>query len=66
MDKLAYSIKEAADALGISRNLMKGEISQERIFAKKIGNRTVIPRWALDEYLARPEPTMVVHMGSSQ
>ena len=53
-DKLAYSIKEAATALSISEWLVKEQIYQGRICAKKVGARVVIPRWALDEWL-RPK-----------
>ena len=50
-DKLAYSIKEAAEALTISASLVKEEMYRGRIKYVKIGTRTVIPRWALEERL---------------
>ena len=55
-DRLAYSIREAAETLGISQGLMKEEIYQGRITAIKIGRRTVVPRWALEERLQTPTP----------
>ena len=55
MEKLAYSVKEAAEALSISATTLKEEIYQGRITAVKFGRRTVIPRWALEERLLTPE-----------
>lgn len=52
-DKLAYSVKEAAEALSVSPWLVKEEIAQGRIRAVKLGARVVIPRWALEERLAQ-------------
>ena len=56
-ERLAYSITEAAKALGISRWLMQEEIRQGRVQAVKIGRRTVVPRWALEERL-HPSPSV--------
>ena len=53
---MGYSISEAAEALGIGASLMKEELYSGRVFYTKIGKRVVIPRWALEERLARPEP----------
>ena len=55
MDKMGYSISEAAEALGIGVSLMKEELYNGRVFYTKIGKRVVIPHWALEEQLARPE-----------
>ena len=60
--KLGYSINEAAKVLGISRSLMRAELSNGYVFHTMFGARVVIPRWALDERLARPAPTVVVPM----
>ncbi len=52
--KLGYTVKEAADSLGISTWKLKEEMYQGRIRYIKIGTRVVIPRWALEERL-RPQ-----------
>lgn len=41
-DKLAYSVAEAAEALGISRPTVYNLIHQEGFPAFKVGNRTLI------------------------
>ena len=51
-DKLAYSVDEAAGLLSISRTLMWDEIASGRVKTVKIGRRTLVPRWALDERLS--------------
>ena len=53
-EKLAYSVKEAAEALSIGVSTLKEEICQGRITTVKFGRRTVVPRWALEERLRRP------------
>ena len=53
-DKLGFTVREAADSLGISVWKLKEEMYQGRIRYIKIGTRVVIPRWALEERL-RPQ-----------
>ena len=53
-DKLAYSVKEAAEALCISQWQVREEVHRGRIRAKKVGTRVIIPRWAIEEWL-KPE-----------
>lgn len=53
-DRLAYSVAEAAEALSISQALLKEEIYQGRIQHVKMGRRTLIPRWALEQRLGMP------------
>ena len=53
-DKLGFTVREAADSLGISVWKIKEEMYQGRIRYIKIGTRVVIPRWALEERL-RPQ-----------
>ncbi len=59
-DKLAFTIPEVAASLGISVWLVKKEIYGGRLASVKIGRRTVIPRWVLEEWLkpsvSEPEP----------
>ena len=50
-DKLGFTVREAADSLGISVWKLKEEMYQGRIRYIKIGTRVVIPRWALEERL---------------
>lgn len=55
-DRLAYSVKEAAEALGVSEWIVREEIYRGRIFALNIGRRLIIPRWSLEDLLSRPDP----------
>ncbi len=50
-ERLAYTVKEAAAALGVSEWMVREEINQKRIFSVKMGSRLLIPRWALEERL---------------
>ena len=51
-DRLAYSVKEAAEALGVSEWTIREEIHRKRIFAVNLGRRLIIPRWALEDLLS--------------
>lgn len=51
-DRLAYSVKEAAEALGVSEWKVREEIYRKRIFAVNLGRRLIIPRWALEDLLS--------------
>ncbi len=53
--RLAYSVKEAAEALGVSEWKIREAIYQKEIFAVNLGRRLVIPRWALDDLLSKPD-----------
>lgn len=53
--RLAYSVKEAAEALGVSEWKIREAIYQKQIFAVNLGRRLVIPRWALDDLLSKPD-----------
>ncbi len=55
-DRLAYSVKEAAEALGVSEWKVREEIYRKRIFAVNLGRRLIIPRWALEDLLSRTDP----------
>ncbi|MBI2843047.1 MAG: helix-turn-helix domain-containing protein [Armatimonadetes bacterium] len=50
-EKLAYSIPEAAAALGIGVSLLKEMLYCSRIRSVKIGKRRVIPRRELERFL---------------
>lgn len=45
------SIPDAADALGIGRSMLYGEISANRIRTIRIGRRRLIPASALADYI---------------
>lgn len=41
--RLAYTVKEAAAALGVSEWMVREEINQKRIYSIKMGARLLIP-----------------------
>ena len=47
--RICYSVREAAAALGISEWLMREECRQNKIFSIKVGGRTLVPLWALEQ-----------------
>jgi excisionase family DNA binding protein len=53
VEKLAYSIQEAADALSISRSMIYDEMDSGRLGYIKIGRRRLITSAQLENYLAR-------------
>jgi excisionase family DNA binding protein len=50
--KLAYTPYEAADALGISRNLLYQLIGSGQLHSVKAGGRRLIPASAIAEFLS--------------
>lgn len=50
--RLAYSIREAADAIGVSRSSMYLEIAEGRLRVRKVGRRSVISDADLSTWLA--------------
>jgi len=50
---LAYSIKDAAAALGIGRTTLYALIKCGEIAPIKIGTRTLVPHVALEQFLER-------------
>ena len=51
MDKLAYSVTEAAQALGVSRRTMYDLIHREDFPTLKVGGRRLISRELLAEWV---------------
>jgi excisionase family DNA binding protein len=51
MDKIGYSIEEAADACGIGRTVMCALIRDGAIKSVKIGRRRVIPAESVRAYM---------------
>ena len=54
--RLALSVREAAQALGVSDWLIREECRRGRLYHIRIGGRIVIPVWALEEYIGMPLP----------
>ena len=54
--KLAYSIAEAAQALGIGRTLAMKLVREGQLRSIKVGRRRLVPAAALEELLARGAP----------
>ena len=50
-DKLAYSVKEAADAIGVSVWYIRDEMAQGHLAYSCPRGRLLIPRWELVRYL---------------
>ena len=57
-ERLAYTVEEAAAALGIGRDLIYDEIRTGRLRSKKAGARRVIGRHHLLEWLDSDSSTM--------
>lgn len=53
VDPLAYSVEDAARALGIGRSLAFQLIRDEQLVAVKINRRTVVPVKECEAFLAR-------------
>lgn len=51
IEKMAFSIDEAAEALGLSSSAVKEVIYAGQIKIVRVGRRVLIPRWALTEFL---------------
>lgn len=51
MDKLAYSIPEAATAIGVSKSYMYTLIKEGKIPYIKIGGRKIVPKLSLEQWI---------------
>ena len=51
--RLAYSVEEAADLLGIGRTVMFHLVTAGEVGSFKIGRRRLVPRDAIDSYIER-------------
>ncbi|MCX7618333.1 helix-turn-helix domain-containing protein [Tepidiforma sp.] len=56
MERKAYSIPEAAQALGIGRTLAIKLVQSGQLRSIKVGRRRLVPAAALEELLARGAP----------
>ena len=52
--RMAYSVKEASEMLGISQWLVREECARGNIHSIRIGNRIVIPCWSIMSRLGMP------------
>lgn len=56
--RLAYSLDEAANLLGLSRSKVKELVYTGALRSKTVGRRRIIPHWAVADFLADgEEPT---------
>jgi excisionase family DNA binding protein len=51
-ERLAYSVDEAARALGLSRGLIYNQLRTGRLGSIKVGGRRIIAREHIDKFLA--------------
>jgi excisionase family DNA binding protein len=51
MEKLGYSVEQAADAVGIGRTEMYARLATGEIESVKVGRRRIVPADALREWL---------------
>jgi excisionase family DNA binding protein len=52
-DRLAYSVEEAAQVTGLSRDLLYDEMRAGRLAYLKVGRRRIITRQHLEAFLAQ-------------
>jgi excisionase family DNA binding protein len=62
---LALTVEEAGQLLGISRTLAYGLVARGELPAVRLGRRIVVPRKALEELLAPPDPSSEPHASAS-
>lgn len=55
--RLAYSVREVASALGISNDLVRSMVQRGELQAIRLGRRVVIPAAELDRYVQQPAAT---------
>ena len=51
--RMALSVREAAQALGVSEWLIREECRRGLLEHIRIGNRIIIPMWAIEKRLGR-------------
>ena len=60
--RIAYSVREVAQMLGVSAHLVYEEVRTHRIASVRIGGRIVIPHWAVEQRVigiaGLPEPVV--------
>ena len=61
LEKLAYSLDEAAEILSLSRSSVKELLYQHRLQGLKVGRKWLISRWALKRFLREGEAESATH-----
>jgi excisionase family DNA binding protein len=51
-ERLAYSVEEAANVLGVSRDVIYDQLRTGRLKSLKVGRRRIIGRQHIDDFLA--------------
>lgn len=54
-ERLAYSVMEACEAIGIGKTTLYGLLKEKKLRAIKVGNRTLIEASELDRLLGQAE-----------
>ena len=55
-ERIAYTVKEAAAALGVSEWIIREEIRTGKIESIRLGKRILIPRSTLERLVSTPAP----------
>jgi excisionase family DNA binding protein len=56
---LVYTVAEVAERLKVSPGTVRNMIDQGQLYALRLHvRRIVVPKWALDELVARPSPVI--------
>jgi len=58
-EKLAYSIEEASQALGVSERTFRAMVAREQVRIVRLGRRVLVPADALRQLLEKPEPVAI-------
>ncbi len=53
MERLTLSVTEAAEILGVSRSFMYQLVKENKIPSLKLGNRRLIPKGNLEEWIRK-------------
>ena len=51
MDRITFSVTEAAEVLGVSQSFMYQLVKENRIPSLKLGNRRLIPKESLEAWI---------------
>ncbi len=58
-ETLVYTVAEVAERLKVSPGTVRNMIDQGQLYALRLHvRRIVVPKWALDELVARPSPVI--------
>ena len=65
-ERRLYSVREAHELLNISRAKFYSLISSQQIVTVKIGSRRLVPREAIDEFVARLRTKSDIYLDPAQ